>query len=650
MSQLVQKSGVNFVAKHFFIAFRKIPQVFKEQNNLRRQYRSAIVSKFSAGEQTKRISFNSISLQTGIRRFFKRHRQFPRLLAQRLWQRLQRRLDFGQCHFLQFVPVSFHNTILFLITIQSKFSLALEQHPSSFVGIKSMLAIHKSIAASALFSFLCLPQIHAQQVPVIETNLSNGMKILLVERHDEPSVAGAWVAHVGSANERPGITGIAHLFEHMMFKGTTTIGTTDAKHDLEILADQEKVRDAMRDEEAKMRGEIRSGKIDDLLKPENWTPHYRELQKQFQSLVEAERKILVKNEFDKIYTANGASGMNAFTMQDMTAYFCSVPANKLELWMWMESERIFRPVFREFYAERDVVFEERRMRLESTPMGVPMETFNAMFWEALPYSWDTLGWPSDVSTISKPQADAFYATFYAPQNLTLILVGDFDANQIVPLAEKYFCRIPRGKNNPPDLVTLEPKQTVEKRMNAEVAANPQVEIFYHTVPFGHRDSYALEILAQILSTQTGRFYKGLVVSSGVANDVGAEQNPMKWAGFFDISGEAATGHSPAEVEKSIYAEIEKLQCDEVPAQELQKVKNNFAAAQYRKHNSDMSILHSLIWVEGEGDWREINNANAKLQAVTAADVKRVAAEYLTKENRAVATFTRKAETAKTTDK
>ena len=172
-----------------------------------------------------------------------------------------------------------------------------------------MLAIHKSIAASALFSFLCLPQIHAQQVPVIETNLSNGMKILLVERHDEPSVAGAWVAHVGSANERPGITGIAHLFEHMMFKGTTTIGTTDAKHDLEILADQEKVRDAMRDEEAKMRGEIRSGKIDDLLKPENWTPHYRELQKQFQSLVEAERKILVKNEFDKIYTANGASGM-----------------------------------------------------------------------------------------------------------------------------------------------------------------------------------------------------------------------------------------------------------------------------------------------------------------------------------------------------
>jgi len=512
-----------------------------------------------------------------------------------------------------------------------------------------MMAINKLTPALTLFTLLCSLPTHAQQVPVVETNLSNGMKVLLVERHDEPSVAGAWVAHVGSANERPGITGIAHLFEHMMFKGTTTIGTTDAKTDFEILAEQEKVRDEMRNEEAKMRREIREGKINGLMKPENWTPRYRELQKQFQSLVDAERKVLVKNEFDKIYTANGASGMNAFTMQDMTAYFCSVPANKLELWMWMESGRILHPVFREFYSERDVVFEERRMRLESTPLGVPMETFNAMFWEALPYSWDTLGWPSDVSTISKPQADAFYATFYAPQNLTLILVGDFKANEIVPQLEKYFGRIPRGKTEAPDLVTLEPKQTVEKRMNAEVDANPQVEIFWHTVPFGHKDSYALEILAQILATHTGRLYKGLVLGSGVASDVGAAQYSMKWAGFFDMSGEAAPGHTPEEVEKAIYAEIQKLQQTEVPAEELQKVKNNFAAGEYRKLNSNMSILQQLIWNEGEGDWREINAANAKTQAVTAADVKRVAAEYLTKENRAVATFTRKAATPKTNE-
>lgn len=482
---------------------------------------------------------------------------------------------------------------------------------------------------------------YSQFLPVTETNLSNGMKVLLVERHDEPSVAGGWVAHVGSANEHPGITGIAHLFEHMMFKGTTNIGTTDATKDFEILAEQEKIRDAMRQEESKMRGLIRSGKINDMMKPECWTPRYRELQQQFKTLVDDERKVLVKNEFDNLYTANGASGMNAFTMQDMTAYFCTVPANKLELWMWMESSRIHKPVFREFYAERDVVFEERRMRLDSTPLGIAMETFNSMFWDALPYSWEVIGWPSDVSSISKPQADQFYATYYAPQNLTLILVGNFQTAKIVPQLEKYFGRIPAGTNNPPDLVTLEPKQTVEKRMNAEVDANPQITIYYHTVPFGHKDSYPLEILAQILSTHTGRLYKGLVLGNGVATDAGAAQNSMKWAGYFEFSGEAAPDHSPENVEKAIYAELEKLQRVEVPAQELQKVKNAFAAAEFRKLNSNMSILHQLIWNEGEGDWREINDANTKIQAVTAADVKRVANEYFAKENRAVATFTRK---------
>lgn len=210
----------------------------------------------------------------------------------------------------------------------------------------------------------------AQKVPVVEKQLANGMRLLLVERHDEPSVAGGWVAHVGSSNEQLGMTGIAHLFEHMMFKGTPTIGTTDYQKDLEIINAQEKVREEMRQEERKMREEYRQGKLDDLQKPENQTARYRELEKEFAKLIAEQREILVKNEFDRIYNGQGASGMNAFTSEDMTAYFISVPANKLELWMWMESERILRPVFREFYAERDVVFEERRLRTESTPLAV----------------------------------------------------------------------------------------------------------------------------------------------------------------------------------------------------------------------------------------------------------------------------------------
>ena len=214
-----------------------------------------------------------------------------------------------------------------------------------------------AIAASPLF---------AQKVPVIEKTLSNGMKLLLVERHDDPAVAGGWVAHVGSSNERPGITGIAHLFEHMMFKGTPTLGTTNNVRDHEIILEQEKVRDAMRAEEVKMRAAMRRGEIDDIAKLENKTEHYKELEKQFNKLVTEQRQMLVKNEFFKIYTTHGGSGMNAYTSDDMTAYFVNIPANKLELWAWMESERLLRPVFREFYSERDVVFEERRMRTEST--------------------------------------------------------------------------------------------------------------------------------------------------------------------------------------------------------------------------------------------------------------------------------------------
>ena len=496
------------------------------------------------------------------------------------------------------------------------------------------------VLAALLQLVLLLPS-HAQKVPVVERQLSNGMRLLLVERHDEPSVAGGWVAHVGSSNERPGITGIAHLFEHMMFKGTPTIGTRDYQKDLAILSSQERVRDAMREEERKMRASYRRGDIDDLLKPENWTARYKELEQEFTRLINQEREILVKNEFDRIYSGQGGSQMNAFTTEDMTAYFINVPANKLELWMWMESERIAHPVFREFYAERDVVFEERRMRTDSTPLGKFAEEFNAMFWESSPYSWPVVGWPSDIPAISKAQADDFYATYYSPQNITLILVGDFKPDRVEVLARRYFERIPRGPKTPPDVATLEVKQMAEKRMYAEADTNPQVDIQWHTVPFGHKDSYPLEILGQILSTRTGRLYKGLVLGSSVATEVYADQGSQKWAGLFNAGGEAREGHKPEEVAQGIYDAIERLKMDEVPAEELQKVKNNFAAAEYRRLTSNFQILYHLIGNDGEGNWREINEAGPKIQAVTAADVKRVANTYFAKENRTVAIYTRK---------
>ena len=498
-------------------------------------------------------------------------------------------------------------------------------------------------AGVLLVLFFGVGVIRAQKVPVVEAQLTNGMRVLMVERGDDPTIAGGWVAHVGSANERPGMTGIAHLFEHMMFKGTRTLGTKDYERDQRIIKEQERVRGEIRQEEQKMRAAFRRGEIDDLQKPENKTPRLKELEKEFAKLVADQREILVKNEFDRIYTTAGASGMNAFTSTDLTGYFITVPANKLELWSWMESERLFNPVFREFYAERDVVFEERRMRTDSTPLGKFDESFEAMVWTSHPYHWPIVGWPSDIPAITKAQADEFFSTFYSPQNITLILVGDFKTAAALPLLERYFGRIPRSPVEPPDLITLEAPQIAEKRLNGEAEANPRVEIVWHTVPFGHKDSYPLNILAQILATRTGRLHKGLVLGSQVATEAEAYANHRKWAGLFMVGAEARDGRTPAEVEQAIYVEIDKLKNTAVPPEELQKVKNNFAASEYRRLASNMSILYQLINNDGLGDWREINTAGPKYQAVTAADIERVAKEYFTKENRSVATYTRKVE-------
>ena len=494
------------------------------------------------------------------------------------------------------------------------------------------------------FTFAGIVSGLAQQVPVEEHTLSNGMKLLMVERHHSPAIAGGWVARVGSVNERPGITGIAHLFEHMMFKGTPTIGTTNAKRDAEIIEQQEQVRNAMRREEGIMRLALRRGEIDDLAKPENKTKRYRELETQFKDLIAAQREVLVKNEFDRIYTTAGASGMNAFTSNDMTGYFITVPANKLELWAWMESERLLRPVFREFYAERDVVFEERRMRTESTPLGKFQESLEALFWESHPYGWPVIGWPSDIPAITKAQADEFYALHYAPQNITLILVGDFETERAIQLCERYFGRIPRGEREAPEVVTLEMKQKVEKRMNAEAEANPQVDILWHTPAAGHPDSHALEVLAAVLSGRSGRLHKALVLRDEVATSSFAQQMSRKYAGIFNIGGEAKEPNTPGEVEAAIYFEVDRLKNELVSERELQKVKNNFAAMAVRRTSSNFHLLVQLIQYEGVGDWKSINNEIPNILNVTAEDVRRVAGKYLVKENRTVATYTRKAGT------
>ena len=479
------------------------------------------------------------------------------------------------------------------------------------------------------------------EVPVEQFTLDNGMNFLLVQRPEQATVMGGWVAKVGSANERPGITGVAHFFEHMMFKGSRVIGTTDPKRDAEIIAEQEKLQTEIRALYAEQRRRYRLGEIDDPFDPAARPPELVDLETRFAALVEEQRKLMVKDEFDKIYTEAGASGMNATTNWDSTIYFVTVPANKLELWFWMESERLLQPVFREFYSERDVVQEERRLRVESTPTGPFDEQLNAMFWTSHPYKWDTIGWMSDLKMLSLADAQDFFSTFYAPNNLTAALVGNFDPAEVKRLAEKYFGRIPRGKKPVPDVVTLEVPQLAEKRMNAECDCQPQVSIQFHTVPFEHKDGYALQVMEGLLNGETGRLKKSLVLDRQIAASAFASQQSWKYNGFFVLSAETKGDATPADLEAALAAELERLKAEPVPAEELQKVKNQIAADSYRRLESPFFLMLQLLFYEGWGEWSYLNTWADKTLAVTAEDVQRVAGKYFAPELRTVATYLRK---------
>jgi len=483
------------------------------------------------------------------------------------------------------------------------------------------------------------------EVPVAEFTLANGMKFLVVTRPAQATVMGGWVAHVGSANERPGITGVAHFFEHMMFKGSRVIGTRDAMRDQEIIADQERLQEQIRAEYSRQRARYRKGEIDDPFSPANRTPELEKLEADFQKLVEEQRGLMVKDEFDKIYTEAGASGMNATTNSDSTIYFITVPANKIELWFWMESERLLQPVFREFYSERDVVQEERRMRVESTPTGRFDEQLNAMFWTAHPYKWDAIGWMSDLKTLSMADAKDFFSTYYAPGNLTAALVGNITVDEAKALAEKYFGRIPPSARPVPDIVTLEERQLAEKRMNAECDCQPQVSVQFHTVPFEHKDQYALDVVQSLLNGQTGRLRKSLVLDRQIASSASAGQQSLRWNGSFYLQAETKGESTPAILEAALSAELARLQNEPVPADELAKVKNQIVAESYRNLESPFYLLLQLLFYDGWGNWKYLNQWSEKTLAVTAEDVQRVAKQYFTTENRTVASYQRKAGTA-----
>jgi predicted Zn-dependent peptidase len=502
--------------------------------------------------------------------------------------------------------------------------------------------VNRTLALAALLLTILPASAGAQQVDVEEFVLDNGMKFLLCPRSGQPnSVSAGWVAQVGSVNERPGITGLSHFFEHMMFKGSPNVGTTDPEADAALNAEQHAVRARLRHLVLEQQyARWRQGEIDDPWDPAADTTEMKTLRGELKALMDKQREVTVANEFDAIYTKLGGSRMNAFTNHDETFYFIQVPSNKLELWCWMESNRLHDPVFREFYAERDVVHEERRMRTESTPTGKFQEQFEALFWQSSPYSWPVIGWPSDLNNYTIEQARAYFETYYRPNNLVGVLVGDFDPVEAKRQIIRYFSRLEAG-DPPPPVVTIEIQQLAEKRMYAEADAAPRIEVRYHTVPHGHPDEFALEVLSEVLNGRTGRLQRSLVEDQQLATSAGVRQDTRKYAGAFSFLAECKAEASPEQVEEAWYQELERLQEEPVGETELQKVMNRSQADAFRRLEGNFFLMLQLGVYEALGEWSYINVAPRKILAVTAEDIQRVAKAYFARENRSVAIYKRK---------
>lgn len=457
-----------------------------------------------------------------------------------------------------------------------------------------------------------------------EFTLDNGLTFLILERHAAPVVSFHTYADVGAVDEVRGITGLAHLFEHMAFKGTKMIGTRDHEAEAEAMAKIDEVFLALK-------AERRKGERADKARLE-------QLQAQFEQAQEKAQEHLVHDEYEEVFSREGSAGFNAYTSQDATQYIVSLPSNKTELWMMMESDRFGNAVLREFYKEKEVVMEERRLSVESRPVGRLLEEFMGLAYNAHPYGDQVVGHMSDIETLTRAEAEAFFEKYYAPSNLTISIVGDVDPDQVRELAEKYFGRIPSGPK-PDPVETVEPPQLGERRVVVEDQAQPFVLIGYHKPDVHHPDDAVFDALTDIVGMgRTSRLYKSLVKEKKIAVYASGFQGMPgnKYPSLFLFYAYPAQGRTNQESEEAIYEEIEKLKNELVSAEELAKAKTRARAGLVRQLSSNSGLAAQLTFYHViTGDWRNLFKQLDKIDKVTAEDIQRVAREYFTTKNRTV---------------
>ena len=460
---------------------------------------------------------------------------------------------------------------------------------------------------------------------VTEFTLTNGMHFIILERHDAPVVSFHSYVNAGAVNDPGGATGLAHMFEHMAFKGTETIGTKNYPEEKKALAEVERIYDQL-DLERNLGRKADPKKLD-------------QLQTELKTAMDKADSYVIPNEYPRIIEENGGVGLNAETGEDATEYFYNFPSNRLELWFLLESQRFYDPVFREFYKERDVVREERRMRIESSPQGQLVEALAATAFEAHPYRNGAGGWASDIENLRLTDALKFYKVYYVPSNITIGIAGDVNPSECRRFAEKYFGILPAGPP-PPAPRTIEPPQTGPKRVAVESPSQPIMAIAYKRPDQYDKDDAVFDVLSDILAGgRTGMLYTDLVRDKKIALGAFAESGYPggKYPNLFLFYLVPNMGHSAEENEKACYEVIERLKKERVDAATLQRVKTKVRAGLIRRLDSNSGLAEELASsYAAYGDWRKLFTDIEEVDKVTAEDVQRVAQTYLIPQSRTVA--------------
>ncbi len=467
-----------------------------------------------------------------------------------------------------------------------------------------------------------------ERLPVRAVTLANGMRVLVLPRHNGPPTAAFVVqVGVGSVDEHLGETGITHLLEHLLFKGTTTIGTRSYEAERPLFTHMDAIEDSI----LRVRG---------ALHPDSARSH--RLTDRLDTLEAEAHKYVIPNEFDLILSRAGARSLNATTTVESTSYYVELPANRVRLWFALEADRLRNPVFREFYKERDVVAEERRMRVETNPDGLLWEAELSAAFTVHPYGVPVVGWMSDIQSLRRPDVRSYFHRFYGARNTTVAIVGDVDPDQVLSWARDYLGPVRPGLK-PRPVLAVEPPQQGERRVRVRWDAGPRVIMGWHVPNAADPDAPALAMLSNLLTGgRTSRLYRRLIDRDRIATSVTSTVGPGdRYPRLFSIEATPRAPHTTREVEQAVYQEIARIAADGPGPAELQRVRNQVLAGSYRRLQSNLGLAFQLadsetLW----GDWRTTFRASNRMRAVTAADVRRVAARYFTRENRTVATLVR----------